>query len=267
MKGPVIVEGRINGIDVSSVNRITNPKAIKDAGFEYAYIQSSRYSRTPELSFARTLGQLRDAGLSCGAYHFCSHDTDPRKQAEFFYKASGGLGSKPGELPPMVDWEYCTPSKYADAELYPEGHPQHCVDWLATFLAHVMELWYPDNANRLLQRFPVVYTYPTYSGAHQPALAAKKELNGYPLAYASYKLGPWLPKEGQGPLHHLPLPFSHWTLWQYSGDLGLPVPGIAGACDRQVFNGTGAEWDNFRGVRRDVSASSYQVKVDEVLRK
>lgn len=269
----VIVEGRINGIDVcGSIQKITaaGAKAVKDAGFEFVYIQSSRYSSTPELSFAKTLDLFRNAGLSCGAYHFCSHDSDPVRQAEFFYKASGGLGSKPGELPPMVDWEYCTPSRY-------QNHPQHCVDWLTSHIQAVDKLWYPDNADRILQRHPVVYTYPNYSGTHQPALAKAGLLSGYPLCYASYKseplpnggwqLVPWLPLVSQGPLHAIPEPWQRWTLWQYSGDRGLTVPGIAGYCDRQVFNGTSGDWSVFLGMARVHNETSFGVKDDFAERK
>lgn len=267
----VTVEGRINGIDVSSVNTIKDFKLVKEAGFEFVYIQSSRYSSTRELSFDRTLEAARNAGLRCGAYHFCSHDTDPVKQAEFFYKASGGLGSKPGELPPMVDWEFCTPSKYP-------SHPQHCVDWVEQNLVAVEGLWYPDNDNRILQRHPVLYSYPAYCGSHQPALAQKRSLGGYPLCYASYKsvrsadgkswvLVPWLPTATQAPLHALPAPFSRWTLWQYSGDKGLRVPGIANDCDRQVFNGSSGDWAEFVGRRRPVDVVEGLVKEDEFARK
>lgn len=271
MSATHVVEGRINGLDLcGSIQKITDAKAIKDAGFEYVYVQSSRYSSTPELSFEKTVDLLRTAGLRVGAYHFCSHDTDPVKQAEFFYKASRGLGSKPGELPPMVDWEHCTPQRYPN-------HPQHCVDWVTQNLQSVTRLWYPDNHDRVIRRYPVLYSYPVYCGSHQPALACSR-LNEYSLCYASYKsvydeskkahvLVGWLPTAEQGPLHKLPEPFTNWTLWQYSGNNGLAVPGIRGDCDRQVFSGSSADFARFCGINRVHEVNEWKVKEDEQRRK
>lgn len=245
---PLVVPGRVNGLDLCSIqNRIPlDAVKIKEAGFQYVYIKASQYSSVRDLHYPGLVDKCREAGLSVGAYHFCSHDTDPEKQAEFFYKASAGLGSKSGELPPMVDWEFCTPSKYS-------AHPTHCVQWLERFLRTATGLWYPENAHRKLPRFPVVYTYPTYAACHQPALGASLELGQCPLAFASYKPGKWLPGANQTAVHQVPKPWASNTLWQYSGDGGLPVPGIVGDCDRQLFNGSSGDWDDFRGIARPVS--------------
>lgn len=261
----IIVEDRINGIDISGINPIISPAAIKQAGFEFVYIQCSRYSSTRDFGFDKTLDKMRGAGLRVGAYHFCSHDSDPERQAEFFYKASGGLGERNGDLPPMVDWEFCTPSKYKD-------HPSHCVKWLSRFMRTAEGLWYPNNADRHTPRRPVCYTYPSYTHAHQPALEQETGLGEYPLCYASYKsvpkpgggftLVPWLPESTQGPLHAVPRPFQKWTLWQYSGDGGLQVPGVAGYCDRQVFNGTSGDFAELLGLARIHNETTFGVKED-----
>lgn len=254
-----VVANRVNGIDVSSVNGTPDFKKVKEAGFEFVYIQSSRYSRTQDVPFGRALDAARNAGLRVGAYHFCSHDTDPVSQAEFFHRVSGGLGSKPGELPPMVDWEFCTPSKYTN-------HPQHCVTWLERFLEHATLLWYPDNERMRTPRRPVVYTYPFYSKGHQPALGGSDGLGAFPLCYASYKAGPdgkllpWLPGETDVPVHALPAPWKAWALWQYSGDRGLRVPGVSGYCDRQLFNGSSGEFAEFLGLVRPASSKEWKVK-------
>lgn len=255
---PSVIPDSINGIDVSSVQGVIDWKKVKEAGFEFVYIQSSRYSSTKDVPYLRSLDGARDAGLRVGAYHFCSHDTDPKAQAEFFYRACNGLGSKPGELPPMVDWEYCTPSKYVD-------HPRHCVGWVEAFLAHATLLWYPDNDLRALRRLPVIYTYPFYAQGHQPALG-RSTLSKYPLCYASYKsdaagkIVPWLPGSEDGPIHALPEPFKRWVLWQYSGDRGELVPGVSAYCDRQVFSGSQGEWSDFLGLARPVHSSEFEVK-------
>ncbi len=256
----LIVPDAINGIDLcGEFQWPIDARKIKEAGFEYAYVQSSRYSSQRCGNYDRLVGQLRDAGLSVGAYHFCSHGTDPVQQARFFHQASDGLGSHPGELPPMADWEFCTPSNYHDLFKYPEGHPQHCVSWISAFLKECKALWYGPTSSRL----PVIYSYPAYCGAHSPALAKELSLGEYPLCWASYREDGSIPTSMETAIsHHVPLPWAKHTLCQYSGNNGKPVPGVSGPCDRQVFFGSSAEWATFRGLQRDVSLPSWPVKED-----
>lgn len=262
-----IVPNRINGIDLCGVQEYkpgaVDFKKVKEAGFEFVYAKSSQYSKTKDFTFDSLVDRARDAGLRVGAYHFCSHDSDPEAQAEHFFRASNGLGRLPGELPPMGDWEFCTSSVYVPPK-YPLGHPAHCINWGERFMKRVTELWYPDNARMQVPRLPTLYTYPNYAGRHQPQLSAST-LGIYPLTYASYKSEPdgkggyklvgWLPKESQGPLHKIPGPWADWKLWQYSGNNGLRVPGVPGDCDRQLFNGSQGDWAEFLGLCRPVHQS------------
>lgn len=258
-----LAPGRINGIDLCpTIQRNVDFRKVKEAGFEFVYIKSSQYSKTTIGAFDKYVDQARNAGLRVGAYHFCSHDTDPEDQAEFFFRASKGLGQLPGDLPPMADWEFCTASVYVPPK-YPLGHPAHCVNWAERFMKHATELWYPDGAGRKWGepsvRLPVLYTYPNYSVGHQPALRGSV-LGIYPLCLASYKgvkdpsaetgyrLVPWLPAEDAHPFSPIPNPWDKWTLWQYSGNNGLGVPGVTGDCDRQVASLTNDEWMTFLGL-------------------
>jgi GH25 family lysozyme M1 (1,4-beta-N-acetylmuramidase) len=246
----VIIPGAVNGLDVCYLQDTPplNPQAIKDAGFEFVYVKSSQYSSTRDLRFTSLVDRLRKVGLVVGAYHFCAHDTDPVSQAEFFYKASMGLGSKAGELPPMADWEFCTPSRYPN-------HPQHCVDWIERFTDACDLLWYPENEHRSVPRRTVVYTYPNYAGTHQPALGNSKTLGTRALCYASYaNTAGYVPiSVSELPFHKVPKGLSKPLLVQYSGDRGAMVPGISVACDRQVFMGSREEWDVFLGISRPAS--------------
>jgi GH25 family lysozyme M1 (1,4-beta-N-acetylmuramidase) len=247
MGNPFTVPNRINGIDItpSLQGKSLDAKKVKSYGFEFVYIQCSRYSSTRELAYMKTRDQCLEAGLKVGAYHFCSHDSDPVKQMEFFFRACEGIGSKPGELPPLIDWEHCTPSVY-------KNHPQHCVGWLETALGTAQELWYPNNYNSILRRYVAVYTYPNYASGHQPALGQQEWIGVHPLCYASYRRGQWMPTEDMThcPEHGVPKPWLGPRLWQYSGDGGLRVPGIEMDCDRQLFNGSSGEWQDFLGVLR-----------------
>lgn len=250
----------VDGIDLCSIQcpggKLPDFKAVFDAGFEFVYVKSSQYSRIQDHMFSKIVEAATRAGLNCGAYHFCSQSTTtsmgwemtvPEEQMEFFYKASEGLGKNPSELPPMIDWEHCTkPSK------------AQCVDWLRKAAKKAEELWYPQNdstvafENGWKARKPVVYTYPYYAQSHQPDLSIAEELGEYPLCFASYKskgqkLLPWYPLPGEAPLHKVPKPWDKALLVQYSGNNGLKVPGISVDCDRQVFTGTGEDWERFVG--------------------
>ncbi len=252
----VTIPDRINGIDLCSLQDAVplNAKVIKEAGFAFAYVKASQYSNLPDSRFDSLVDRLSAEGISVGAYHFCAHDTDPRKQAEFFFRASRGLGTKRGQLPPMADWEFCTATRYPN-------HPTHCVTWIETFLQRCTELWYPDNDHCSVPRLPVIYTYPYYAAGHQPALASS-ELGKYPLCYASYTTGTTL-QPSRIPDHPLPKPWLKWTLCQHKGNDGR-VPGIVGACDMQVFNSTSGDWDQFLGLVRPPHLTVKDVKEDEV---
>lgn len=248
--GKVLAPGRINGIDVSGLQWPINAQAVADAGFRFVYVKSSQYSSTKDGRYNAIVEELSKAGLTIGPYHFCSHDSDPVAQADFFYRASSGLGSKVGELPPMADWEFCTPERYSN-------HPAHCVDWIEKFTARCDELWYPNNDVLSVPRKTVLYTFPDYARRHQPVLSRSVPLAGRPLCYASYASEPdgkggyrlkgWLPSADRAPLHQTPAGLSGPVLWQYSGNNGYKVPGIKPDCDRQVFMGTEAEFQVFLG--------------------
>ncbi len=256
----IVIPDRINGLDLCSLQWPVDYQKVKDAGFSFAYIKSSQYSRIMDYRFSAHMAGFKSVGMAVAPYHFCSHDTDPEEQAEFFYRASGGLGSKPGELPPMMDWEFCTPSKYPD-------HPQHCVTWIERFAARVTKLWYPDNSDLLLAgfpaRLPVLYTYPFYAAGHQPQLGGSG-LAKYPLCYASYSTGTALQPD-RIPDHKLPSPWTTWTICQHKGNDGR-VPGVKGACDMQVFNGNSADWAAFRGINRPHKEEPHPAAVSEASR-
>lgn len=257
----MLIPDAFNGIDISGLQDKypLDASAIRDAGFEFVYVKSSQYSTIRDLKFRKLVDACVKAGLWVGAYHFCSHDTDPVAQANHFYGASGGLGKLPGELPPMADWEYCTPAKY-------NNHPAHCVRWIERFTDECDRLWYAENPYRMVPRHTVVYTYPSYSMQHQPDLMSSSKLGLRPLCYASYSnYKGYVPKTLQEvPFHKVPAPWSKATLVQYSGDNGLHVPGITGACDRDVFLGSSTEWDEFRGLLKPVDSIEGQVKEDVV---
>jgi len=256
-------------IDLCSIQLPINYQQVVDSGVQGVYVQCTRYSSTVDYRYDEIVEGFQKAGLKAiGPYHFCSQATDAIKQVEWFWAHAGKLGTQPGELPPMLDWEFCKPGL----------SPIVCVSWLLTALKRAEELWYPDNYKAhlktppegFIERLPVTYTYPYFSTQHQPQLGNTAELAKYPLDFAAYKsengkLVPWLPPEDMKPedmgyLYRTPKPWTKPLLWQYSGNNGLKTPGIRADCDRQRFLGSSAEWDLFRGIYRPADSITYEIK-------
>ena len=253
----------IDGIDVSYVQtsqkidwqRLTHDDMGGGNPCQFMYIQSSKYSNVADGTFDKTKRTAVQWGLKTGAYHYCSqnHDaqvrTDPQQQMEFFFKSCGGLGKNPGELPPMIDWEH---SKVLDRKWN--------VAWLLRAATTAKELWYPRQVSH---RRPQVYTYPWFAIEHKDYLIDSGIEEVADLCFASYKSGavtadnkwglvPWYPTEDQLPIHKIPAPWSraHLKVVQYSGDRGIPVPGIPGYTDRMMFLGSQGEFHDFCGEER-----------------
>lgn len=215
-------------IDLSSLQETVDWEKVAASGIEGAYIKSSQYSGTWDYQFGTYVSGATRAGISCGAYHFAYCGSDPAAQARFFFKASDGLGSKPGELPPSLDLEF--------AKNIP---PKDVVDWAVAFMKEAERCWYPGNdlreaAGQKVRR-PIIYTFPYFAQSLQPFLG-ESELTKYPLWIATY--------QAEGP--KLPTGWSDWALWQWIGN-GGQVPGIGRDCDRDKFKG---DWDEFRGIFR-----------------
>lgn len=250
----------IDGVDLCNIQgnvdwqKMANTSAGGPDGnpMRFAYIKASQYSKTRDLHFPKYVEGAKKAGIRTGAYHFCAHDTDPVKQMEFFFRSSGGLGKDAGDLPPMIDWEYCTVPP-----------PKHCVEWLMKALGAAQELWYPEVQKHALigprARRPVVYTYPWYAKQHQPFLD-QSGVDKYPLCQASYVSKKDYPQPFQLDLIKPISPWQRPTLLQYSGNGGMAVPGVSVDCDRQLFFGSEGEFEQFCGIYREAHKTELEVK-------
>lgn len=208
---------------------------MKDSGVRGVYLKASQYSQSTDPTFFIGCERATAAGLVVGAYHFAYCGKDAYQQMAFFYKACRGLGQNPGELPPMLDWEYAVngesglPIKKSDS-----------VKWLVDGLAAMKQMWYPDN-----DRMPTVYSFPFFCDERQPWLEQQGEsLSKYPLTLAAY---PHILK--------IPKPWTKVTIHQYIGN-GGKVPGVATDCDRDQFFGTDDEFRLFLGHRDEALVGS-----------
>lgn len=267
----------IHYIDVCpSVQQQIDFLKVKDAGFRAVLIQSSRYSSTREYKTEEYIKRAQGAGLLVGCYHYAYCGADPEKQAEFFYDASYGHGSLAGQLPPVLDLEFGLGGSFDGAKSPIPA--KVIVEWAVAFQRKATALWYPtadlqEEAGHVVRR-PKLYLFPNFSVGLQPYLS-DSELTKYGLHYACYYGNPkepktlaWMPGEPGKPTKPWNVPKGFTCMdWQYSGDKGLLVPGVAGYCDRNVFLGTEEDWQKNVGlIKRPVHSTTYSVKDDEVRR-
>ena len=224
----------IQGIDVSHwQNDKSTPqkmdfiKAVK-MGAKFVYIKVSERGGI-DSDFVYNWKAAKDAGLLRGGYHFLRWDLSGLLQARIFCDI---LGTDPGELPPVADFE--APNQ---GSLYPSN------SLLEQFLVEV---------ETRTKRKPMIYTSPGYWGVHgrnKTTKAFDAKWAYYHLWVAHYmktytagvskpdELEPW--KSNKKP----------WKFWQYtaSGD-GLAYGAESKAIDLNWFNGTLDELEKFAGV-------------------
>lgn len=233
-------------IELCDMCSLQNPEhvdfeAMKASGIRGVYFKSSQYSSSLDGTFNIGVERAEKAGLVVGAYHFAYCGSDPWKQMAFFFAASRGLGSKEGELPPMLDWEFAkngldgTPLKKSDT-----------VKWAVSAMAAAKMMWYPDN-----DRLPTLYTFPFFAYERQPWLGQEGSLAKYPLTLAAY---PTIPLE-------LPKPWNKVTIHQYIGNGGR-VPGVSTDCDRDRFCGSEEDFQRFLGYREPTGAKLVPDELD-----
>jgi GH25 family lysozyme M1 (1,4-beta-N-acetylmuramidase) len=232
---------RALGIDVSAIqNRSSGGDAkrgvvgidwsrVAASGIDFAIVKGSvGIPDGDEDAFAALNAEhARAAGLLVGMYHLWVVGANARKQAdniEDYERRCGGV-----DLPVAIDFEGPAPHEWEARGLAPERLAAEC-------LALVYEL----EARK--QRMPILYTYPHF-WAKLPETQAKQELaqrTDLWIAGGANYLRPWTPGDRDQPpyVKHFA---NRWKIWQYGGGDatggGLPVPGIAWLCDRNVFNG------------------------------
>jgi lysozyme len=212
-----------DGVDVASWQHPNNApidwRRVRAAGVEFATVKATEGSPIDSTEytnpfFRADLAGARSAGLAVAPYHFylgrTAHTGDD--QARYFVaalRAAGYTGSRPGELPPILDFEWdwkggCPPyGTVADAKA-----------WLGAVRA-------------AFGRTPIVYTNRTFITG---CLGGTTQLGGYPLQIAYY---------GTGSQPPLPPGWRTWLMWQWTASNcvdGVPTCHLT----RSVFNGGAA---------------------------
>lgn len=220
--GALRLPGYVDGIDVSSVQRIEDPAAVYAAGFRFAIVKATEGLRGRDPAYRRHVDALQGAGLHVGAYAYARvSQGDPAAQAEHAYDAATDDGRHVVRL-------------VLDLESAP-------VEWSAAQLVAFASEWLEEAAR--FGCLPVLYSYTSFLARMGPA--AHVLARAYPLWLAQYRsvTSPWAPSSEADMPRGYP-----WTMWQYSGDKGHRVPGIPVDCDRNLFRGDEATLRDFFGL-------------------
>jgi len=217
----------VDGIDVSCLQYPIEYEAVREAGFRFAYVKGSEGLRYTDPRAAEHIAGFMASGILVGVYGFAKvSEGNPREQAKQLVRSMGGVW-----LPrPALDLESAPP------------------DWSAARLVEFAER-YVESLEEEGAAGTVFYSYPSFMSRMAPALAGSHVLGDCPLWAAQYAstTEAWAPEVAQTKGPHAPLPWRDWALWQYSGDAGYRVPGVAVDCDRNLFRGTAEDLRAFFG--------------------
>lgn len=200
----------IEGIDVSVYQGSINWPMVAASGKQFAIARIGDGLGT-DPTFDTNYAGIAAAGMIRGSYQFFRAGRDPNAMADIVLAHVTSLG--PGDLPPV-----------ADVEL-DDGYPS------ATIIAN-LHTW-SDRIRAALGRDPIIYTgYYFWNGS----VAASGDFASDTLWIAAYPTsctytGTYCPL--------IPDAWSGWGMWQYCSS--HTIPGISGAVDEDIFQGTRAE--------------------------
>jgi autotransporter-associated beta strand protein len=213
------------GIDVSSYQGSgVNWTNVKSSGVVFAWAKATEGTGVIDGDFTINENHGKAAGVYMGAYHFAHPNLNtPAAEAAYFWSEAGSYILADGKtLMPMLDMEVF--SGVVGASTYSEWVNDWCADVIA------------DAANAGVTVKPFIYVSACNAGYFDTSVA------GWFSDIANYgavdgdnnpQTGtPWSSCSGDDVWGS-----GVWTVWQYAST-NVPVPGVSGACDVDVFNGT-----------------------------
>lgn len=192
----------LKGIDVSYYQGTINWPVVRDSGVKFA-IARVNDGGFMDPKFDENWAAIQAMGLVRGAYQFFRPGKDASAMADVLIDKIGQLG--PGDLPPTLDVEAT------------DGESP------SSIIAKI-HVWV-DKVKAATGRTPIIYTGRYFWNDNVGTSA----FNHHPLWLAAYVSG----------CPNTPDAWDTWRIWQHSGS--GTVPGISGAVDLNLFNGTEAE--------------------------
>lgn len=217
---------RVKGVDTSHHNSDATGRAIDwkrvARSNSFAFLKATQGTAYKDPRFARDFKAVSGTSLLRAPYHFfdARSTRDGAAQADHFIRtarAAGYAGTRPGELPPVLDVESV---RLNGKEVCPKALR---ADQLKLFLQKVKAAF---------KVTPIVYTRASFVNG---CMGGKGQVfQGHPL---------WLARYGSGAKEPQSVPGAGaWTFWQYTETERVPgIPGrngTAGTADRNVYRGT-----------------------------
>jgi lysozyme len=217
----------INGIDVSHFQGTVDWSAAKDSGITFAFTKASEGVGFTDSSFSTNMAAASSAGVLIGPYHLArpdSFNTDPNdaaNEANYFVNTIQSYYQGANTtLRPVLDFEKLAGvGSTADEKTF-------LSNWLRNFAGVV---------HNRLGFDPIIYVNSNFAKNY-----LEPDINQYPLWLAK-----WTDDTNSPPVAADSGIWSSWKFWQWTSTGS--VPGIAGNVDRDVFNGTAAELNQFVG--------------------
>jgi autotransporter-associated beta strand protein len=229
---PVMAQ-RPLGIDVSSYQGAgVNWSSVKSSGRIFAWAKATEGTYDDDADFVGNENNGKAAGMVMGAYHFARPDLNsPATEESFFWAQAGNYILADGKtLMPMLDLE--TFNGVVGASSYSAWANTWCDDVVvsaANLGVTVKPFLYSSSCHfsyfdsSVSQWISDVANYGSVDGTADPQSGT-----------------PWSSCAADDPWGS-----SIWHVWQYaSAAPDGTVPGVSGACDVDVFNGTATQFSN-----------------------
>lgn len=190
---------------------------LRAGGVRFATVKATRGLNITDKYLATDLKAARAAGLAVAPYHFYT-GTAPNTgaaQADRFVdavKRTGYTGHRPGDLPPVFDFERTDDGK------------AKCPRYVSVADA---KAWL-NKVQAAFGRKPIIYTQKSFL---DQCLGSTTAFAGYQLQLADYRSSISQPAVPKGS--------TTWTIWQYTGN--AKPAGLPGAGPADVFHGTQAD--------------------------
>jgi len=214
------------GIDVSHYQGTINWTSVKNAGYQFAFMKATEDTTYVDPTFATNRANATAAGIPIGFYHFCdvgTTATDAIPDANHFLATIKPLYQAGQYFPPV-----------ADVESFPTG--------LSTAqLQTATSAWVQQFSNTIYNSLgvrPIIYTSLSKANSYYTSSVASAHM----LWVAQWKgTGTTSPPTAS----NTPL-WGKYDFWQWSDNQdaiaqSMPVPGISGNVDRDVYDGTVAQ--------------------------
>ncbi len=208
---------RTPGIDVSRWQGSINWTSVRNSGVRYAFAQATRGMTSPNDNFVANMNNGKSAGVYMAAYHFAfPAETTPEVQADYFWSLAGPHIKADGKsLMPLLDMEAWT--GHMGATSYTDWANKWCNRVIAKAAAQGVTVK------------PIIYSSACFMCNFDGGISQWGAFIANYNGQSSSTGNPW---SACSSCNH----WGTWHFWQYT-DAGS-VPGVSGACDKDVFNGS-----------------------------